>query len=985
MLLFSCFVLSAYSEQLPLKTYTVADGLASNLVFHIFQDRKGFIWFATGEGLSLFDGYGFKNYDESDGLPPAAVRFIAEDDHGKLWIGTFRGIARFDDSASFESNESQTKKKKFVTFKIADGDTLKDKVKNQISRILFDADGNLWCLTDYGLYKTAEPNAAELKFETVIERDTAFSGGAFRDPAGSLWFGLGDELFEIRGAEIVNRGSVGIPFPKNLITGITRDAKGRLLVSDVKDLFEFLPSSEPNQKGVFRKIFTVKEGASLRNVLAAADGKIWVGTDDELIQITGDKTSEFNNFGSSPVKNIWSLANDRDGNLWIGLFNSGVRVLESESIINYVPKRADSKAVGDLFENADGKIWAMLVNYFPAVIENGELIEKDFDYPLPASPSVWFGKNETGWNYAAQNQGLRIKSPKLRLKNGQILDAAKYIDSESDGNRFYEDERGILWIAKRDGKLYRGTPDGAGDYDFESFPTETPFSFFASRIISDGDGGVWLTHPLFTGRFRNGVYSPVELSEGLPEKDPRSVFRDSRGWLWIGLRNKGVSVTREPAAEKPFFTNYSKINSPLRSNAVRSITEDDAGRMYFATDNGVSRLDLTKNEWTHFSSQTGLAGDMVFGVYRDGKGFIWAATESGLSRIDLRLEKNRTNLPPIYLTSINIAGKNWNLPATGLVEIPKIELAPDENNLTISFTAPNFEDENLVYQYKLGEADWSDPGKERAVSFSNLPDGSYRFAVRAVNQNGLTSINPAVFEFRILPPVWQRWWFVAGMLALAAFMIYRIYRLRVARLLEIERTRTRIATDLHDDIGTNLSKISLLSEIVKMQLANENEERTRMLDVIGETSRESVGAMSDIVWAINPKKDSLADMTRRMIQHAEAVFLEKGVKVKFDTPEDDRNSKLSMEIRRELYLIFKEAVTNAAKHSDCRNVEIEFRARKNEIFLRVKDDGCGFDIEKDANGNGLKNLQIRAERIGAKMKIESKIGGGTCVSVSLKQ
>lgn len=981
------FIFATQAEQLPLKTYTVADGLASNFVNHIYQDRKGFIWFATGEGLSRFDGYNFNNFDESSGLPPAPVGFVTEDDKGTLWVATNKGVARLDDSEPIKLNYTQTGKKKFVTFKITEGDSIQQKVKNQVNRILFHPDGSMWCLTDLGLYKATDPGASGITFEAIFDRDTTFSKGAFRDKNGSLWFGVADELVEIRGAEIINHGSVGIPFPKNLITDISADNQGRLLVSDIKDLFEFLPPAGLRQKGEFRRLFTVEKDSRLNAFLVDEAKSIWIGTQTGLIKLVDGKSSKFNDFGDVSLKIIRALAKDNNGSLWIGLQNNGVSRLMSETLVNFIPKRADSKLVGDIIETADGKIWAMLINGFPAVIENGELIEKEFDSPVPSSPSAWFGRNKDGWVYAAQNQILRIKSPKLRMRNGQIIDVSKYIDSLGEGCRFYEDEQGIFRITKRDGKIYQGTARHDGDFDFESFNLETPFSFFGSRIISDGTGGVWLAHPLFLGRFRNGEYTPFQASEGLPEKDPRSVFKDSRGWLWIGLRNKGVSVTKEPGADNPVFLNYSKTQSPLSSNAVRSIAEDNEGRMYFATDRGLDRYDLTKNEWINFSSKTGLPGNLIFGVIKDSKGIIRVATENGLSRIDPQPERNSENLPPIYLTTLNIAGKDLPLPVMSLAKIPNIELASADNNLTIGFVAPNFQAENLNYQYRFEGAgsEWSKPSKERSVSFSNLPSGNYRFEVRVVNQNGLSSTNPAVFEFRILPPIWQRWWFVLGVLSLIGLTVYWAYRTRVQRLLEIERTRTRIATDLHDDIGTNLSKISLLSEIVKMQLADENEERSRMLQVIGEASRESVGAMSDIVWAINPKKDSLADMTRRMLSHTEEVFLEKDVKVKFNAPNDGKDTKLSMEIRRELYLIFKEAVNNVVKHSDCKTIEIDFESRKNDLCLRVKDDGKGFEANNPVMGNGLQNMKIRAERISAKIEIDSGIDNGTTVSVQLRQ
>ena len=214
--------------------------------------------------------------------------------------------------------------------------------------------------------------------------------------------------------------------------------------------------------------------------------------------------------------------------------------------------------------------------------------------------------------------------------------------------------------------------------------------------------------------------------------------------------------------------------------------------------------------------------------------------------------------------------------------------------------------------------------------------------------------------------------------------VYWLYRMRIRRLIEIERTRTRIATDLHDDIGTNLSKISLLSEIVKMRSDESDPERRRLLEVIGETSRESVGAMSDIVWAIDPQKDSLPEMVSRMRRYSEEVFAEKDTKVEFNAPPDGHEVHLSMETRRELYLIFKEAVNNAAKHSGCKNLRVSLEYRPDEIFLKVHDDGRGIvDSSEQNGGNGLKNLKARAGKIGARIVIGTGPEQGTTVSVWL--
>ena len=215
--------------------------------------------------------------------------------------------------------------------------------------------------------------------------------------------------------------------------------------------------------------------------------------------------------------------------------------------------------------------------------------------------------------------------------------------------------------------------------------------------------------------------------------------------------------------------------------------------------------------------------------------------------------------------------------------------------------------------------------------------------------------------------------------------IIGIYRYRLNKLLEIERTRTRIASDLHDDIGTNLSKISLLSEIVNLQLADQNTESNRLLSSIAEISRESVGSMSDIVWAINPKRDSALELVRRMRLHVEEIFLDKDVRVHFNAPESSGQIKLSMDVRREIYLIFKEAVSNAAKYSDCENIEIDFRLENYSIFLLIVDDGKGFDLSAKNDGNGLENIRSRTEKIGGNCSLESEPGRGTILNIRFPQ
>ena len=226
----------------------------------------------------------------------------------------------------------------------------------------------------------------------------------------------------------------------------------------------------------------------------------------------------------------------------------------------------------------------------------------------------------------------------------------------------------------------------------------------------------------------------------------------------------------------------------------------------------------------------------------------------------------------------------------------------------------------LRYQYRLegADADWSAPSEHRTVTFASLAPGRYRFFVRAVNSDGIVSAEAAAIDFRILGPLWQRWWFVTLAALGAGPMAYAVYGYRVARLLEMADMRTRIATDLHDDIGANLTRIALLSEVRTAQGGRRTRSRSRCGPlIIARIARESVSSMSDIVWAINPARDSLLDLTRGCASTPMSSSRCATSSLRFYAPGAADSLRLGVDVRRDLLLIFKEAVNNSARHSGC--------------------------------------------------------------------
>jgi signal transduction histidine kinase len=211
-----------------------------------------------------------------------------------------------------------------------------------------------------------------------------------------------------------------------------------------------------------------------------------------------------------------------------------------------------------------------------------------------------------------------------------------------------------------------------------------------------------------------------------------------------------------------------------------------------------------------------------------------------------------------------------------------------------------------------------------------------------------------------------------------SLLAYALYRYRVTRLLEMANLRTRIATDLHDDIGANLTRIALLSEVAKHSQADPG-----ALTSIASIARESVSSMSDIVWAINPKRETLLDLTRRMRQHADEVFTMRSIELRFNGPAGTEARKLGIDVRRDLLLIFKEAVNNAVRHSGCSVVDIDLAVEHSRLILKVTDNGQGFDQSRDSEGQGLTSMQRRAKRLKGILEITSGSGGGTTVAVAV--
>jgi|ERR1041384_646342 ligand-binding sensor domain-containing protein/signal transduction histidine kinase len=968
------------AQQLPLRHYDLRDGLVNSRVIAIHQDAKGYLWFGTWEGLSRFDGYRFTNYGINDGLGNAVVNAITEDRQGRLWVATNGGgVSRLIDDPrdAIAAGVAGPVSRKFESFQVGESPE-----SNRVNAMLFDSNDNCWCATDDGLYKSS-PLAAPPIFDLVVSHSPAADFmAAFADSRDRLWFGIKDQLIEVAGGEII-KYSNGDEAAYPVISSIAEDRQHRLLVANNHGLFEFVEPSVPHMRGRFkRSSIALEPGLFVHQMTLDTGGALWIGTNKGLIKFTDTRKLFTSTHGLSD-DHVSALFEDRDNNLWIGTWTGGVCKLSGEMIVSF--SRAEGlpdQNVARIIEDKRGHIYASTLQQglLEIAAAKATIIQGSEAMPFTNVGTRVLTDRNGDWWLGTDHGLFWFQGPELQLKRGKRFAATAGI-SDDVIHEIHQDPSGGLWISAGDRNLYYSDPGQSGRTLFKRVSLEAvrPASS-VSWMASDHSGSIWIGGRFgLLARLKGATALVIEPTASLPEIEPRTLFVDSRGWLWVGLRNSGASVSKDPGAQRPEFVNYSTSNG-LASDYVGSITEDDKGRMYLGTFKGLDRLDPLTGEIRHFTTKDGLAGDIIGQCMKDTRGNIWVATSTGISKLDPSAENVAAHQPAIFLSRVQIAGEDFRLAETGTTSISGLVLPAARNDLLVEYIGLSFQGEQEIkYQYKLEgtSGEWSAPSDLRFVNYGRLAPGQYRFMVRSISQQGITSAEPAVLEFRILQPLWLRWWFITLMTLLVAVAMYALVRYRLQRLIELERVRTRIASDLHDDIGSNLSLIAGLSEVLGQQARSVDSRMADRLSQIAAVSRRSVDAMSDIVWAVNPKHDRLIDLSQRMRRFASDSFTARDIQLRFKAPDKQHDIKIGAEIRREVFLIFKEAVHNAVRHSGCKSAEVALEINRRMIVLRVSDDGTGFDQKSVVDGHGLTNMKERAEKISGELAVNSRAGAGS--------
>jgi two-component sensor histidine kinase len=733
-------------------------------------------------------------------------------------------------------------------------------------------------------------------------------------------------------------------------------ADGKLWVGSY-GLFEFQPDAA-DPRDMFRSVETSLQGGFVFSMAEDLDHNLWVVSDAiGLSKIIRHGFSSFTEADGLKSFRIAGLSTNRHGDVYVmaGLSKQTIHQFDGKRFLSVEPRLPPG------FSNAWGETQIAFEDH----------------------TGQWWVPGEGLLRYAAVAHlvDLARYPPMQTYTRKQGLPADVVL-------RIFEDSRGDIWIGcfeglarwqRKDDTIQAFTANEVLGVTTDRPPRMVTPYFFAE----DTHGSIWIgMFPFGLARSRDGHFDFFSVADGLPPGRISGLYVDHLGRLWIASSHGGASRIDDTRAVHPTFHTYTTAQG-LSSNQVFSVAEDKSGLVYLSGGRGVDRLDVATGTIRSFTLGEGIPAYEAHQILRDKTGALWFGSGYGLSRYIPEPELLRPPQPPL-IRCISVQGKAFPVSDLGESVLSGLTLGPGQNNLRIEFASLHFSfGEVLRYQYRLegADKDWSPLTDQRTVNYANLAPRSYRFVLRAVNGDGLFSATNATVSFTIVPPFWRSWWFVALALGATISLLYGGYRYRLQQAVAIERIRTRLASDLHDDIGSGLVEIAITSEIARAQPSN----GTDLFQQVGDRARQLRDSISDIVWSVDPRHDYLADLVARIRQSTFSLLECDGRQVEFHAPEDKAflGIWLAADRRRHLLLVCKEALTNVARHAGASHVSVCLRMHERTLTLEVRDNGRGFDPAVSHTGLGLRSMKRRSGEVGGKLTVQSAPGSGTCLVFSL--
>jgi signal transduction histidine kinase/streptogramin lyase len=757
-------------------------------------------------------------------------------------------------------------------------------------------------------------------------------------------------------------------------------------------------------------------GTEVSVMLEGSDGILWIGTTFSGLYRYDGVSFEW---VSTTHQEILSLLEDAEGNIWVGTAGGGLNQVRQRAVTLETSETGlPSPAVSSLCQDNDGVVWAATLNALSRyvggrwqVLPTGTNWSGDAMSVCPdPKGGLWIGTRYNRLMRWQDGQFVDWGDPRLikgqtihtllvatngdlwigedspvaiqRLRAGRLQDFE--VSPEVRVIRACaQDAAGNIWFGSSKGDLLRVVGDRLVD--------ETPRTIGAPQSIrclyATPDGSLWIGFAGWgVGRIKNGRYSVVNARAGGLQDDYISqIIEDGRGWFWFG-GDRGIFKVRQSELERVCNGLLPRVRSVQYGPAEYGLAE---GQPSLQANFGNAPLALHS---------------------RDGR--IWLSMRTALAVIDPDKVPRSSRPPPVLVTRVGVGdhtvaaygGIQAAMPSyEGAVlnlaqEAVEVKVPPHHRRLTIDFTALSFTGtENILFRYRLDgfDDDWIEtkPKALRTAVYPRLLKGDYKFQVQACNSEGFWNDYGATLAFVVTPFFWQTWWFqsvvvVAFTALIIAVVRYVSFRRLRAQLQTLEqqaalyKERARIAKDIHDDLGASLTQISLLGELAH-QDRDAPEKVGDHINIISNTARRAVKSLDEIVWAVNPRNDTLAHFIDYTGQFALDYLRLAGVRCRLDLPEDVPARELSTDVRHNLFLVVKEAINNTVKYAHATELRLRIAVSAAKLELTVEDNGCGFEQPSGDGMDGLRNMRQRMADIGGQCWIQGRPGAGAKIALEL--
>lgn len=998
-------------QEFSFKHFSTTEGLVANDIRCSLQDAQGFIWIGTSDGLQRFDGTRFLSFRHSAGdphsLPANAVIQLLLDKQKNLWVLLDNGKIGIFDTQHFIFKEASV----VVPNKKSLGAD-KEMFYDLRGSIIYMLKGVTALIYNPGIHGFIPANP----FIGLPQGWKVY--GITADTLGKKYWICGDSgiaVFDPVTSRLNTYNHNPDHDPLIATYGkydhtyyIFVDSKHRLWFeqwptgSGSADLYCYDLKSHSTLLSRYNMSPELNQYHELRNLLEQKDGTIWIRGNQVFARFNEAKKkfelvhNGYDNEHSIAYEVVNHLYEDREQNLWASTSNNGIYLFNPHTQVFTVVQHLDwlrntigNGAVMSFAHTNDGTVlsgaWGNGLYRYDSAFHNIPLnirgiADKNFY-------SVWsmFRSRDNRTIWMSMQPGIAVYDQvtnQARVYNPPILENRTV-------RQILEDKQGNLWIGVQNRGVYKWTkPRTAAGFNEAFVKIDSVPSTNINKIIEDSKGFIWAcTHidgiykidPL-TNRVVDRLHDTGPPAKRLLDNMCLSVMEYNDSLMLIGAGGLNIYNTRRHTME------HLTVENGLPSDVISSMEKDSKGWVWMGMMNGLCRFDPARKSFTYYNRKDGFLNDnfVLAASYRMPDGKMLFGTNENFVVFDPLKITTASPPPDVRITDLKLL--DHSLPVDSLLRLKRMELTYDQNSLLIQFAGLTYQNKDKISYYYMLEGldkDWKKADGSNQASYSYLPARNYLFKVKIKTGDNIESSHITTLKIRIKPPFWRTWWFVSLLVLAALSLFLYMDRLRLQRIRATMRMRNKIATNFTKDMSSTLGTINVLSEMAKVKAAIDTERTKEYVTQISDNSSRMMEVMDDMIWSIRPENDSLEQVIEKMQHFAAELHVKYGVEIHFKLGEKVREIKLRMDQRHELYAIFKEAITNAARHAQTRYIDIGIDCHKSKLRLRIQDEGRGFDVEAVSYGRGLNDMQKKASSLQARLLIQSEINTGTIVQFEM--